>query len=271
VLLKTYVFRNETQCGLKESNEVLHEPAEKAGPCAGQGNLLPAYTRLQTVRVTKLEKSTSKRQSHFIPNSEKKIAKTSCSKWLQGETLVVANLSDASVDKVRSSNHTYTERGPIHKVADGSSVSQACTAHAKCQGRNRLFGTMARQPKNLGSIPRQEQGISLVYKTSRPSLAPTQPPTALATPPDVRTSGFTPPLVHKPSTVCKETNLLTCICLRSRLFSYDLGHRTGTAHHRTFRDVTPGLWGGSRETMNFSLHTRYVNMCGGGLCGVGKQ
>jgi hypothetical protein len=21
-------------------------------------------------------------------------------------------------------------------------------------------------------------------------------------------------------------------------FSYDLGHRTGTAHHRTFRDVT---------------------------------
>jgi hypothetical protein len=39
-------------------------------------------------------------------------------------------------------------------------------------------------------------------------------------------------------------SLLTCICLRSRLFSYDHGHRTSTAHHRTFRDVTPGLCGG---------------------------
>jgi hypothetical protein len=45
--------------------------------------------------------------------------------------------------------------------------------------------------------------------------------------------------------------VLTCICLRSRLFSYDFGHRTSTAHHYTFRDVTPGLWGGGRETMNF--------------------
>jgi hypothetical protein len=44
--------------------------------------------------------------------------------------------------------------------------------------------------------------------------------------------------------------LLTCICLKLRLFSYDLGHRTSTTHHPTFRDVTPGLWGG-REAMNF--------------------
>jgi hypothetical protein len=51
------------------------------------------------------------------------------------------------------------------------------------------------------------------------------------------------------------TVVLTCICLRSRLFSYDLGHRK-------FRDVTPGLWGG-RETMNFILHTRYVSTCVG--------
>jgi hypothetical protein len=43
-----------------------------------------------------------------------------------------------------------------------------------------------------------------------------------------------------------------------------------TAHHRTFRDVTPGL--GGRETMNFILHTRYVNTCVGAGCGgVGKQ
>jgi hypothetical protein len=40
-------------------------------------------------------------------------------------------------------------------------------------------------------------------------------------------------------------DFLTCICLVSRLFSYDLGHRT-------FRDLTPGLLGGGgRETMNF--------------------
>jgi hypothetical protein len=43
--------------------------------------------------------------------------------------------------------------------------------------------------------------------------------------------------------------LLTCICLRSRLFSYDLGHRTSTAHHRPFRDVTP--WGCGGGEMNF--------------------
>jgi hypothetical protein len=42
----------------------------------------------------------------------------------------------------------------------------------------------------------------------------------------------------------KPSVLLTCVCLKSRLFSYDLGHRTSTVHHRTFRDVTPGLWGG---------------------------
>jgi hypothetical protein len=48
--------------------------------------------------------------------------------------------------------------------------------------------------------------------------------------------------------------LLTCICLRSRLLSYDLGHHTSSAHHCTFRDVTPGLWGGGgRETMNFII------------------
>jgi hypothetical protein len=68
--------------------------------------------------------------------------------------------------------------------------------------------------------------------------------------------------LNKPSTSLHATRVpsmvknsfrffLTCICLRSRLFSYDLGHRTSTAHHRTFRDVTPGLWEGGRETMNF--------------------
>jgi hypothetical protein len=77
---------------------------------------------------------------------------------------------------------------------------------------------MARQPKNLGSIPRQEQGISLVYKASRPSLAPTQPTTALTTPTDVRMSGFTPPLTNKPSTVCKKkTNLFTFIHVKFSL------------------------------------------------------
>ena len=71
MLLKTDVFRDETQYGLKESNKVLHEPAETPGSYAGKGNVLPGYTRSQRERVIELDKSTSKNQSHFIPNSEK--------------------------------------------------------------------------------------------------------------------------------------------------------------------------------------------------------
>jgi hypothetical protein len=47
VLLKTDVFRDETPYGLKEFNNVLHEPAETLGSYAGNGNLLPGYTRSQ--------------------------------------------------------------------------------------------------------------------------------------------------------------------------------------------------------------------------------
>jgi hypothetical protein len=182
---------------------------QRRNPVPTQGRaIFYQVTRRRETQKSQTRKIYFETSITFYSEFGKKLAKTSCSKWLRRQTLVVANLSDTSVNKVRSSNHTYTARGPIHNVVDGRPISQACTAHAKCQGQGQIIRYNGQTTeKNLGSIPRQEQGISLVYKASRPSLGPTQPTAALTTSTDVRTSGFTPPLTSKPSTVCKKKRI----------------------------------------------------------------
>jgi hypothetical protein len=71
-------------------------------------------------------------------------------------------------------------------------------------------------------------------------------------------------LFHTTQCVLSWHFLLTCICLWSRLFRMTLKssvpyHVTSHVGGRETINCGRGLWGGGRETMNFILHTRYVN------------
>jgi len=78
-----------------------------------------------------------------------------------------------------------------------------------------------------------------ICKASRPSLTTTRPPTAPTAPSDERTSGFTPPLTHKPSTMCKETTLFTFIHVKISLTM--MGKGTKGMKHYAIHLILPEL------------------------------
>jgi hypothetical protein len=119
----------------------------------------------------------------------------------------------------------------FHKVVDGSPIGQALHGTRQVSGPEQIsrYNGQTTEKSWFNSrsrtrdIPRLQsvQTISGAHSTSYGS----QPP-----PPTLKTSGFTPPLIHKPSTVRKETTLFTFIHVEFSLKMTEKGTKYSAIH-----------------------------------------